>query len=591
VNNNRVLVARLPEGSTIEAVAQRLPAAVERMRERFPDAVSDEHAVSLVPLRRHLYGSARGSLFILLGAVSLVQLIACANLANLLLVRAEERRTELAVRAALGAGRIRLVRGVLTESLALSLLGAAAGLLVAMLMLEAVRPLAPANVPMPDGIARDGSVLLLTLLAAIATGLGFGLIPAWTAARKDLRDTLVEGARSGTSRRRARARGTLVVAEVALTAILLVGAGLMLNTLRRLQSVDPGFGTEDRTAADIDLDAGRYPDPTDLNLFHRGLIEQIEASSGVEAAGLAQFLPLRDASNWGLEVEDRMDAGVVVADYNLVTPGYLDAMGMRVVSGRDITWDDAEPDAAPVLMVSEAMADRLWPGEDPIGRRINIDLASRVWREVVGVVSDVRNRSLAQPPGDLLYFPPVDLPMADPRGMSVVVHHPGDATAAADIRRIVTALDAAVPLTQLRDLSEIARASEARRLFVLVLLAMFAGLALVLAAVGLYGVVSYTFALRTREIGLRMAVGAGRGSVLGMVARQSAALVGSGLVVGLVGSAALARLLGSLLYEVGTTDATTYAAVIVFLGLVGGAATWIPARRATSVDPATILRS
>lgn len=590
VNNNRMLLARLPGGASLEQVEARLAGAVDRFRARFPDALTDDHAVHLVPLRRHLYGGARGSLLMLLGAVGLVLLIACANLANLLLVRAEARRQELAVRCALGAGRARILRELLTESLLLALAGGAAGATFASALLGLVRPLAPVDLPLPSATALDASVLLFTVAVSLATGALFGAAPAWSAARSDPRSVLGEGGRGGHAGRRGRARSTLVVAEVALTAVLLVACGLLVRSLVRLQAVDPGFGTDDRMAVELALPEGRYPDAPSMGAFYRRLVEELDALPGVAAVGLTQSLPLTPASNWGFEVDGIEDAGVGFADYTLVTPELPEALGMEVVRGRALTWADVEPEAQPVLMVSEATAKRLWPGGDPIGRRINIDLGPTVWREVVGVVSDVRNRSLADPPSDLLYFPPTDLPMTSPRAMTLVIHHPSSELPLTELRRIVSGLDPSIPVTRVRTLEAIASASEVRRRFMVTLLGLFAGLALALAAVGLYGVVSYTFSLRTREIGLRMAVGAGGREVVGLVLRQSGLLVGLGLVAGFAGAAAASRLLGGLLYDVGRTDPLTYAAVATFLGLVAGVATWAPARRAVRVDPASALR-
>lgn len=586
-NNNRLVVARA--AGSLDATAPRLPAAVARFRARQPDALTDTHALRAVPLREHLYGGARATLTLLLGAVGLVLVIACVNLANLMVVRGEARRGELAVRAALGAGRGRLVGGLLTETLVLSAAGGAAGLGVGAGILALVRPVAPAGVPLPTGLP-DASVVLVSLAVAVLSGTLFGLVPAWRLARADLRGGLVDGGRGTAAGGSSRLRGALVVIEVAMTAVLLVASGLMLHSLWRLQAVDPGFTAEGRATVSLAPTPDRYPDAPALNRFQRTLVERLTRHPSVAAAGMGQFIPLTGASNWGFEVEGREDEGVGFADYTLITPGYLDAMDQRVVRGRDVRWSDADDDAVPVVLISESMAERLWPGADPLGRRINVDTDGRVWRQVVGVVSDVRNRGLAEEPGDLLYFPPTDLPMSSPRNMSLVVHAPDGAPPMAEIRSAVAALDPAVPVPAARSLQDVLRHSESRRLFMITLLALFAGVALALAAVGLYGVVSYTFSLRTREIGLRMAIGAGRGSVLAMVLRQSGALVGAGLVVGLGAAAALSSLLDSVLYGVGGFDAATYGAVALFLALVAAAATWVPATRATSVDPARVLR-
>jgi predicted permease len=590
VNNNSLILARLDPDMTRAGAEARLTEVVDGFRGAFPDATSEAHEVRLVPLREHLYGDVRPGLTMLLGSVGLVLLIACANLANLLLVRAESRRRELAVRSALGASRGRLVGILLSESVILALAGGLAGALLGSWALELVRPLAPANVPLPSHAALDGGVFLFTLAVSLATGVIFGLIPAARVARRDLRGALVEGGRGSGTDGRAGVRGALVVSEVALTAVLLLGSGLLLHSLWKLRAVDPGFRTEDRVSGSVALPADRYGEADVRAAFYRSLVEELEASPGVRGVGLAQWLPLGGTVNWGYEVRGQEEAGVRFADYNLVSPGWLDAMGMEVVEGRGIRWSDLDPGAPPVVLVSQSTARGLWPGESAVGRLVNVNLGPAVWREVVGVVSDVRNRSLSSEPGALLYFPPVELPMASPRRMTLVVHYEGGAPPAAEMRRVLGRLDPAVPLSHVRTLAAVAAASEGRRRFLMTLLGTFTGVALLLAAVGLYGVVSYTFSLRTREIGLRMAVGAGRGEVLAMVLGQSGKLVGTGIVLGLAGGAALARVMEGFLYEVEVTDLAAYGGVVAFLVVVAGLAVWLPARRATGVDPATVLR-
>ena len=590
MNNNRILVGRVTGGADDDVRAGQLAAALDEVRARFPDALSDTHAIRLVSLREHLYGSSRTSLVTLLGAVGLVLMIACANLANLLLVRGESRRTELGVRAALGASRPQLIRILLTESLLLASMGAALGVAFAQAVLALVEPFAPPTLPMPTG-GLDSSVLAFTAVVALATGLLFGLAPAWTGTRRDLRRSLVGGGRgSVTGRSRWTVRGTLVVVEVALTAVLLVSSGLLLDSLNRIGDVDPGFGLDDRTIAPLALGPVAYPDATSLNAFYRDLLDRLSASPDITAAGLGQFIPLTGASNWGFEVEGQDERGVGFSDYTLVTPGYFEAMGQHITRGRDLRWSDAEDGALPVLLVSEAMAAEMWPDADPIGRRINIDTDGRVWREVVGVVSDVRNRALAQEPSSLMYFPPTALPMSAPRGMSLVMHHPGAASPVALLRRTAESIDPTQPIDGIRSLDAVAQASESRRRFMMTLMGLFAGMALLLAAVGLYGVISYTFSLRRREIGLRMAVGAPRHAVLGLVLRRSGRLVAMGLLLGLSIAAVSSRLLESLLFEVGATDPTVYGVVALFLAAVAVAATWLPAARAARLDPATVLR-
>lgn len=590
LNNNRLVVARLFPGQEPAAAEPRLASAVEALRARFPGSFEEAHSVRLVPLRDHLYGSARTSLFVLLGAVGLVLLIACANMANLQLVRGASRWGELAVRIALGSGRARLMRGMVLESVVLSIAGAAVGVLIAAGVVAIVRPLAPSSVPLGSGVL-DGSVLLFTLALAVGSGVVFALVPAWLLLRGDIRNALGSAGRSApVSRASNRTRSALVVAEIAMTAVLLIGSGLLLNSLAKLQAVDAGFARADRTLVPVALPSTRYPDLQSVELFHRQLLAELATLPGVDGAGLGQFIPLTGASNWGFIVDGADPEDVNFADYNLIAPGYLEAMGQRIVQGRGFTWQDADEAAPPVMLVSEAMAQRLWPDGDPIGRRLNVDTGETVWREIVGVVSDVRNRSLAQEPGDLMYFPTVALPMSSPRFMTLVVHHGQDEASLSGVRTLVASLDPTIPLSGLRPLADVARTSETRRLFMMTLLGIFAGIALILAAVGLFGVVSYTFAMRKREIGVRMAVGASRSTVLWMVIRQSGLLLALGLLVGMGGASLLTRFVESMLYDVGRLDPFTYLGVAAFLAAVTVLATWVPARRATAVPPASVLR-
>ncbi|MEQ9569548.1 MAG: ABC transporter permease [Longimicrobiales bacterium] len=591
LNNNRVLVARLAGAPDDPGVRAGLAVAVDRLRERYPDAVGDEHAVGLVPLRTHLHGDSKGTLGLLLGAVGLVLLIACANLANLLLVRGEARRAELAVRTALGAARSRLVRVLMAEHLILAGLGALGGLAVSAGLLAAVRPLAPSGLPLSQGLLPGPGVLAFTAALALVTSLVFGLAPAWHLGRTDLRGALGGSGRGGGTGTASRLRGGLVVGEVALTVVLLVGSGLVLHSLARLRAVDPGFAVADRTVVPLEVSAASAPDAAAVVRFHRRVLDDLIGRPAVTAAGLGMFVPLSGSANWGYEAEGAEDdgGGVRFADYNLVTPGYFDAVGQEVVRGRGLRWSDVDPAAPPVMLVSATMARNLWPDGSALGRRINIDTDGRVWREVVGVVSDVRNRSLAREADAVMYFPPVDLPMASPRSLQLVVHHADGPAPMETVRAVVHGLDPTVPLTGARTYSSIERSSERPRLFAMVLLGLFAGVAFALAAVGLYGVVSYTVSLRAREIGLRMAVGADRSSVMAWVLRTGGRLVVLGLVLGLVASVALAGLVEHLLHGVAPADPLTYVAVVTFVGLMAVVATAIPALRAASLRPAEVL--
>lgn len=590
LNNNRAVVARLAPGVTLERAEERATAALGAVRERFGDVLEAGHAVRLDTFRAWLVGDLRSDLMVLMGAVGFVLLIACANLANLLLVRAEARRRELAVRAALGAGRGRLARQLLTESVILALAGAVLGAGVAVLALEVVRPLAPEAVPIPEAVGLDLSVLLFTAGVAVATGLTFGLAPALTVLRTDLRDTLAEGGRGGGWSGRMGLRKVLVAGEVALAAVLLVGSGLLVHSLVRLQEVDPGFRWEDRLVADVSISRSAYPTPESVRSFYETLTGRLEALAEADAVAVGQWIPLRGAVNWGFQARGATDDGVRFADYNLVGPDYFEVLGMPVLRGRAIRWSDVTS-GRPVVVVSEALAREAWPDGEALGRHVNVDIGEPVWREVVGVVGDVRNRSLAAEAGAMMYFPPVELSFAEPYGTSLVVRQePGRRLTATDIRAVIRELDPAVPVEGVSSLADVVTDSETRRRFLMTLLVAFGGVALLLAGVGLYGVVGYAVSLRTRELGVRKALGAEPVRLLAMIARESGIVVAAGLLVGLASAAALGRILSGFLFGVEIVDPVTYGGVAAFLLLAGALAIWVPARRAAAVEPSRALR-
>lgn len=589
VNNNRVLVGRLADGVDARSAEIALTRALARVRARFPDAVTGDHGVRLSSYREWLVGDVRRELLLLLAAVSAVLLIACANLANLFLARAETRRREIAVRTALGARAGWLVRHLLSESVVLGLVGAALGLGLGMLLLELVRPLVPPAVPLPEEGVLDGTVLAFTAGVGIATGVLFGLPPVLGSRRPRIREVLDKGGRGEVGEAGGLARRMLVLVEMSLATVLLVAAGLLASSLWRLQSVDPGFALEDRAAVELSLPAAGYPTAEPVEGFYRPLVERVERLPGVAGASVGQWIPLEGAVNWGYEVEGSTE-GVRFADYNLVGPSYFEVLEIPVVRGRSFEWRDMAEDR-PVVIVTEALARVLWPGEEAIGRRINVNIDRRIWREVVGVVGEVRNRNLGSDPTGMLYFPPVDLPFSGPRQMHLVVRERGEGDVrVADLRRIVAALDPTVPVGSVRPLEAVVAASEAQRRFLMTLLTGFGALALGLAGVGLYGVLSYTLSLRTREIGVRIALGADRASVVTMALREAGLLAGVGLLLGLGGAVVVSRLLTSFLYGVTPVDPWTYGGAVAFLVVVAGAATWIPARRAAGLDPTEALR-
>lgn len=590
MNNNRFLMGRLAPGVDFRRAEVALTRALETVRASFPDAVAGKHSIVLGSYREWLVGDVRRELLLLLGAVAVVLLIACANLANLFLARAEGRRREFALRGALGARSGRLLRQLLTETVLLGLVGAVVGLGFGMALLKLVGPVVPPEVPLPDGGALDRTVLAFAAGVGIVTGALVGLLPALGAMGTRIGEVLGAGGRGGTRAAAGIARRGLVVAEVGLAAVLLVAAGLLVGTLWKLQAVDPGFAVEDRMVAEMSLSRSSYPTAVETGAFFRPLMERVSGLPGVADAAVGQWIPLEGAVNWGFEVEGS-EEGVRFADYNLVGPSYFRTLGIPVVRGRAFEWRDAVEDR-PVVLVTEALARTLWPGEDPIGRRVNVNIDRRVWREVVGVVGDVRNRSLGSSPGGMLYFPPVELPFSGPRNMSLVVRlAEGADVTVSDLQSSVATLDPSVPVSSLRSLGEVVRGSEARRRFLMILLGGFGAVALSLAGVGIYGILSYTLSLRTREIGVRIALGADRASVVGLALRESGLLVGLGLALGLGGAVAVSRVLTSYLYEITALNAWSYGAAALFLIVVAGAATWIPAWRAAGLDPREALQA
>ena len=552
-----------------------------------------ETELEVTALSEHLVGNVRPALLLLLGAVGLVLLIACANVANLLLARAAARRREMAVRAALGAGRRRIARQLLTESALLGLLGGVCGLGLAFGGVRLLVALMPAD--FWGGLLRqvpirlDAPVLAFTLLLSLATGLLFGLAPALAASRVDLTGPLKEGER----RRPGRARGLLVVAEVALSVVLLVLAGLLLRSFLTLRSVDPGFTPERVLALAVELPRQIYESPARQLNYYKEVAQRLAALPGVESAAFSDALPLEGVSMIlrGLFIEGREplppeespEVWVIGA-----SPGYFGTMGIPIVRGRAFT--EAEIHAgSPVAVVSREMARRCWGNGDPVGRRLRIGPPSAPWTTVVGVAEDVHQERLETEPKPQMYRP-FDLA---PRlsGFFVVraKNNPAALTAAA--RKAVLDRDRNVLVHDVAAMEQRLAGSVAARRFNLVLLALLASLALALAAVGLYGVLGYIVAERTREIGVRMALGAERRGVLALVIRQGLTLAAVGIGVGLPGAFAASRLLRSSLFGITAADPLTYVAIPLALLLVALLSSWLPARRATRVDPVVALRN
>ena len=582
------IIAKLKPAVTIEAARAEMNALTQQIAERYPD-YNKGIGATLVPLHEQLVGDVRPAMLVLLGAVGLVLLIACANVANLLLARAAAREKEVAIRAALGASRARLIRQHLTESLVLAVIGGALGLLIAFWMVDLLVSFAPKGTPRLEEIAIDRSVLAFSFGIAVLTGIAFGLAPALLSSRTNFNSALKEGGRdtSATSRG-ARLRGALVVSEVALALMLLVGAGLLIKSFVILQRVDPGFNPKSVLRVDVTLPRTRYPDRNQSAAFYKQLLERVARLPGVQSAGAVSSLPLSGGgtdSDFAIEGRPPAEPGhPQVAWYSSVTPDYFRAMGIRLLRGREFTEAD-NPAAPKTVLISESMARRYFPDEEPLGKRL---VFGKDAREIVGIISDVKFFGLNLDARPSMYFAHQQNPA---RGLSLVVRTQGNPlTLATAIRGQVSSLDRDLAVSSIMTMEELVGTSLAEPRFVLLLLGAFAAVALLLSAIGVYGVVSYSVTQRSHEIGVRMALGAQMSDVLKLVVGQGMSLVLGGVGVGLIAAFALSRVMESLLFGVSATDVTTFAATSLILAGVALGACFVPARRATKVDPMESLR-
>jgi putative ABC transport system permease protein len=582
-----LLVGRLKPGVPLEqAQADLDPIALRLARQRDSD-----HRVRLASLHEQATGGVRPTLLVLLAAVGFVLLIACANVANLLLARATSRAREVAVRSALGASRWRLVRQLLTEGLLLAVLGGAVGLLLASWGMEVLRGLGPQELPRANGIRVDDAVLAFTLGVSILTSLLFGLAPALHAARSEAR-ALAEGGAGGRASARGRLRGALVAAEMALSVLLLVGAGLLLRSFVRLLDVEPGFNPRGLVTVQIAFSSPRYVEPGRRAAFVRDLVPRLEALPGVEGVALANDLPLegRDTTIYPA-IEGRPGVGseeLILTGLHAVNPGYFRAMQIPLLRGRG--FEDGDAGGAPrVALINRTAAERFWPAEDPLGRRLRqSDSESEPWLTVIGVAGDVKHDGLGEPPAPDVYVPFAQNAWAY---AALALRAPADAEGLARlVRAEIQALDPDQPVFSVRTMEAVLGETLASRRFTLGMIGLFAALALALAAVGLYGVMAYLVTQRTREIGVRMALGARRSDILRLIVGQGMRLTAAGVALGLAGALGLTRFLSGLLFGVGPADAPTFAGVTAVLLLAALAACWLPARRAARVDPLTGLR-
>jgi len=587
-------VGRLGERVTIDQSRAELATLFPRMREAFDYAPDYYRNVTLVPLRERAVGSVRTALLVLLAAVGFIVLIAGANVGNLLLMRAAGRRREIAVRTALGASRRRVVAQMLVESIVLAFGGAAAGIALGAALVRVLRASLPADTPRLASISLDASVLAACATLAILIGIGFGLAPAFLASRADAREAL-RGARGVAGRAGGeRARGTLVVAEVALTLVLVLGAGLMMRTLWSLSHVDAGFRASGVLTLRVQPSGERYDTNEARVQYVKTLLERLGALPGVQSTGMIHHLPLAGYAWYAnVDLEGRVRApgeSPLRSGWRVIEGDYFKTMGIPLVRGRAFSTSDTRA-TTPVVIVNEAFARAAWPGEDPIGKRFTAGNATRgsAAATVVGVVGDVRHISLDTRPEPELYRPFAQSPMG---AVALVVRTTGDPLAVAGLaRQAITAVDANVPISDVRSMEQVMSESVARPRLVMSLLLVFAGIGLVLGAVGVYGVIAYAVGERRREIGVRLALGADPGRVAASVLAHGVRYAALGVAIGLAGSLGLTRLMRTLVFGVSPTDPATFVALSALLMIVAGLASYLPAREAAQTDPMTAMRA
>ena len=598
--------ARLKDGVSLESARRDMAAITARLEQEFPGT---NRNMNVIPLLEKVVGDVRPALLVLLAAVGLVLLIACANVANMLLARASIRQREVALRAALGASRARTIRQLLTESLVLALVGGAAGAALGAWALKLLVAFAPPGIPRIESVHLDLRILLATFVVSLLSGAAFGLAPALQTSGAPLQGALKEGGSAGAGREGGRLRRVFVAAEVAIAIVLLIGGGLMIRTFLALKAIDPGWNPDGVVTLEVSVAGTRYADPEKRPALYREVYDRLAALPGVATAGAINHIPVA-GDVWGFpySVEGRpkpLPGDAPVAVYRAVLPGYFATMRLPILRGRDVTWSD-DAVAPGVVLVNEVLAAKQWPGEDPLGRRILLDESSERWLTVVGVVKNAVQSEWNSKPDDEVYLAALQTPelMRGPHSMSAYLSFvvrtardqgartSGDPAALTpSIRAAIRSIDPALPVSEIHTMREVVTGVNGRARFQTLLLATFAGAAALLAAIGIYGVMSYAVSRRTREIGVRMALGADPRAVLRLVVGQGMGVALAGAGVGLVAALLLTRMMAGILYGVRPTDPVTYVSVAAVLLAIALAASWIPARRAARIDPMKALRA
>ena len=598
-NHYLTMIGQLASGSTIEQARAQVRTLNQRWMKDFPETYAPDHPIKglLTPIRDFILGPTRPYLVALLGAVAFILSIACVNVANLLLVRGEARRKEFAIRTALGASRSRMIRQMLTESMLFALLGAVLGVVVAWLGVRALIALAPDNVPRLGEVSVDYRVVLFTAAITIATGLLFGIVPALRGMRGESADTLRDGGKTSGHAASAVARRAMVVAEVALAVVMLTGAGLLVRSLMKLQEINLGFDPSHVLTMQVTLPPRKYNDTT-ADAYFQQLVARASRLPGAQTAAAVSYLPISGSDNgWSIMIDGRVVKTIAespTARPENVTPDYFRAMSIKLVHGRLFTEQD-RMGAPLVAVISEGMAKKLWPGVDPIGRTLKMFNDKAPWVTIVGIVADVRARGFQKDIPETMYFPYAQSGQSTyglPFSMTIIIRAKGNPVGLiAPLRNVIRDIDATVPISKVATMDQIVGSSISDRRFATMLLAGFAALALALAGIGIYGVISYGVSQRTYEIGVRMAMGATPASIMRLVMREGGRMTVVGLVLGLIGAVAIDRLLRTMLVGVSATDIPTLLGVSGVLAAVAAGACLLPARRATGVSPTEALRN